>query len=62
MEKGLRMADYPPIFPIIEKSKSDPEYKLRFLNQEKRFQDFAPFLILACGWTWFFGLFFLWFS
>uniref|UniRef100_A0A7S3PKK9 MOSC domain-containing protein n=2 Tax=Aplanochytrium stocchinoi TaxID=215587 RepID=A0A7S3PKK9_9STRA len=37
----IKLCDYPPIFPIIEIGKRDG----RFDKNEKRFSDFAPFLI-----------------
>lgn len=42
---SMRLEDYPPIFPIIEKAKVDPHYRRKFARNEKLFADFAPFLL-----------------
>jgi hypothetical protein len=38
---------YPPIFPLIEKSKTDSNYKARFAGNYRRLSDFAPFLLVS---------------
>lgn len=43
----LKMSDYPPIFPVLEKAKEDPEYRARFEGSQKRFADFAPLLLVS---------------
>lgn len=43
---GLAMEAYPPIFPIIAKSKSDPDVQQRFAGNVRQFSDFAPFLLV----------------
>ena len=41
------MATYPPIFPLIERAKIDPEYKKRFEGNVRLFSDFSPFLLVS---------------
>jgi len=50
----LNLADYPPIFPLIERSKTDESYKSRFSGNAKRFADFAPLHLVhkaSTRWT-----------
>jgi len=46
LNNGLSMEAYPPIFPVIAKSKTVPEYKERFAGNYRQFSDFAPFLLV----------------
>ena len=39
---SLAMAEYPPVFPLIERAKVDKAVRQRFHANEKRFADFAP--------------------
>lgn len=43
----LSMEAYPPIFPILEKARSDPKYAARLAGNRRRFADFAPFLLVS---------------
>lgn len=45
---GLKLSDYPPIFPIIHKGNvlKLPGYVERFEGNSRRFNDFAPLLLL----------------
>mmetsp|Transcript_41253 Transcript_41253/g.131115 ORF Transcript_41253/g.131115 Transcript_41253/m.131115 type:complete len:383 (+) Transcript_41253:88-1236(+) len=43
----LSLASYPSIFPVIERSKSDSDYRLRFEGNARRFADFAPLLVVS---------------
>ena len=44
-DASQKLEDYPPIFPIIAKSKVDRRYHKRFERNRKVFADFAPLLI-----------------
>jgi hypothetical protein len=43
---GVDMEQYPPVFPFIEKARTDPAYKARFAGNKRPFTDFAPFLVV----------------
>jgi len=47
-QHGLSMESYPPAFPLIAKANVDhqAEYETRFKDNEKRFADFAPLLLV----------------
>jgi len=47
MESVVDLGQYPPIFPVIERSKYDPKYKARFEGNYRRLSDFAPFLLVS---------------
>lgn len=43
----LDLVKYPPIFPLLQKSKDLPEYKARFEGNSRQLSDFAPFLLVS---------------
>jgi hypothetical protein len=47
MDDVVDLGKYPPIFPLIEKSKTNASYKARFEGNYRRLSDFAPFLLVS---------------
>jgi uncharacterized protein YcbX len=47
MHNVVDLGKYPPIFPLIEKSKTNAAYKKRFEGNYRRLSDFAPFLLVS---------------
>lgn len=47
MHDVVHLGDYPPIFPIIERTKWRSDYKERFEGNYRRLSDFAPFLLVS---------------
>jgi hypothetical protein len=47
MHNVVDLGKYPPIFPLIERSKTNAVYKARFEGNYRRLSDFAPFLLVS---------------
>jgi uncharacterized protein YcbX len=47
MDNVVDLGNYPPIFPLIERSKTHAAYRARFQGNYRRLSDFAPFLLVS---------------
>jgi hypothetical protein len=47
LQEVVDLGAYPPILPLIERAKTNPEYKARFEGNYRRLSDFAPFLLVS---------------